>query len=113
MQTSSKAMLVIMGICIGLIFFGINIALIKFNNLVSPEQPLELLNWRTAGDILEISLLGETLQFTMPNSSLLNDSWTEKVRDQVSELYCIGRDEFNQCLAPVMHKYVRPFDDHN
>jgi len=92
-------MLVIMGICIGLVFFGINIALINFNNLVGPEQSLELLDWRTAGDSLEISLLGETLHL-----SLNNNTWTQKMRDQLSELYCIGREAINHSLTPVTQK---------
>ncbi len=104
MQLTIKSMLVIMGICIGLIFSGINIALINFNRLVIPEQPLALINWRTAGDELEISIMGETLRLSLDSST-----WLKPV-EQAGELYSISRDKINHCLAPVQRKVWEAID---
>ncbi len=104
MQITSKSMLVIMGICIGLIFFGINTALINFNRLVIPEQPLVLLNCHTAGDELEINIMGETLRLSLDSSTWLNSAWPQKLGEQAGELYSISRDEINHCLAPVQQR---------
>jgi len=110
MQLTIKSMLVIMGICIGLIFSGINIALINFNRLVIPEQPLALINWRTAGDELEISIMGETLRLSLDSSTWLNSAWPQKPVEQAGELYSISRDKINHCLAPVQRKVWEAID---
>ncbi len=103
MQTTSKSMLVMMGICIGMIFFSLNIALNNFNRLVDPEQPLTLLNWRTAEDELEISLLGETLLISLDSSTWLINA-CQKVGEQAGELFSIDREEILHRLAPVQQK---------
>ncbi|AGL00827.1 hypothetical protein Desgi_1320 [Desulfoscipio gibsoniae DSM 7213] len=95
-------MLFSLGICIGLIFFSINIALINFNRLVVPEQPLVLLNWHADGEKLEICLLGETLR--LPNFGGTWPGLMQNMHEQVGILYSIGRDEFMRRLDPVQQK---------
>ncbi|KAF1084100.1 hypothetical protein SPSYN_02752 [Sporotomaculum syntrophicum] len=104
MQKTSKSMLVMMGICIGMVFFNLNIALNNFNRLVSPEQPLTLLNWRTAEDKLEISLLGETLLISLDSSTWLTNAWCQKVGEQAGELFSFGREVITHRLDPVQQK---------
>ncbi|WP_166510494.1 hypothetical protein [Desulfallas thermosapovorans] len=109
----SKSMLVVLGFCTGLVFFGINIAVINFNCLVAPEQPLALLDWRRVGDEMEITLLGETLHLSLdnpwPGDILPNRVWPdsaerEKIIEQAGELCRDGLDEVSRRLVPVQHK---------
>lgn len=104
MQTTSKFMLVMMGIGMGMIFFSLNIVLSNFNRLVVPEQPLTLLNWRAAGNALEISLLGETLNISLDSSNWLNNAWCQKIDEQAGELFAIGREEIIDRLSLVQQK---------
>lgn len=105
MQTISKSMLVIIGICIGMIFFSLNTALTNFNRLVGPEQPLTLLNWRTAGDELEISFLGETLRISLDSSTCwLNNAWWQEIGEQASKIFSIGWEEILRRLTQVQQK---------
>lgn len=123
MQTPSKLMLVVLGLCIGLTFFGINIAVANFNRLVVPEQPLALLDWRRVGDELEITLLGETLHlffenpwsgYILPNRAWPDSAELEKIIEQAGKFYRDGlRDGLNEVsrrLVPVQHKVQEVMD---
>lgn len=50
-----------LGLCLGLVFFGVSVSLMHFNRLVDPERPLQLLEWQYGEDRLGIKLLGEDL----------------------------------------------------
>lgn len=119
MQTPSKSMLVVLGLCIGLIFFCINIAVINFNRLVVPEQPLALLDWRRVEDELVITLLGETLYLSLDNpwpvDILPKGVWPDsaelkKIIEQAGELYRDSLDEVSRRLIPVQYKVREVMD---
>ncbi|WP_347490568.1 hypothetical protein [Desulfoscipio sp. XC116] len=110
MQIPSKSLLVSLGICIGLVFFGANIALTNYNRLVAPEEPLTLLNWRTAGEELEVCLLGENLSLSLDGCNWPDSDELYQMFEQAGALYRIGRDEINRRLAPVQQKIRESID---
>jgi hypothetical protein len=119
MQMTSKSMLIILGICMGLIFYGINVSLINFNRLVAPEQPLALLNWLREGEELKINLMGETIRLSLDNacpdytrtvSTWLDSADWSDIKCLGGAWYRIGRDEIGHRLAPVRQKVREVID---
>mgnify|MGYP000002916786 CR=1 FL=1 len=113
METPSRAMLVSLGLFIGIVFFCINISLLNYNHTVAPDEHLCLADWRLKGQELEINLVGETVRLPLPGEAAEMEKWVKvfwrRGRVEVEQQLVSWRRALNGLMADAreLWKYVK------
>lgn len=99
MIATRTAMVISLGIFLGLLNYGIQTTLVNYNCLVNPERPLKIISVEKENG--EVNFLGEN--FTLSPESIqefqvLVVSQTAEIKKMAGDIYKLMAEEYHQSL---------------
>ncbi|GEM_PF-2876184 len=99
MTAARHAMILCLGLFLGLLGYGLQTTSVNYNNLVTSGEPLEIITVEGAGGTVDI--MGEEFEFPRPGleaaQEQLNSS-VKHVKERAGNVYRWLMDEYNQLL---------------